>query len=129
MMKQHFLSAIVIVAMVLLGSATTMAPSIEADVRRTPDSLLITNKNDFDWEQATVRVEVWGIGRWYEARADIGAVVAGEPREVRRSEFTGEANIDRLFEPDRIARLHIDLANRYAHMYEPLRLSDLPSAE
>lgn len=109
-MKRHVLSTIAIVAMVLLGSATSFSDDVHAEVRRTQDSIVITNLDDFAWEQVTVSLdenESGGAGWRYVAAAKIGTVAAGETREVPLSEFKNGANRPHLFNEREALRLDL----------------------
>lgn len=109
-MKRHLLSTIAIVAMVLLGSATSFSEDVRADIRRTPDSIVITNLDDFTWEQVSIMLQTYetgGAGWHHAAAADIGTVAAGETREVPLSEFKDGASRPYLFKARASLRLYI----------------------
>ena len=96
--------------MILLGSATSVREDVHAEVRRTQDSIVITNLDDFAWEQVFVMVqadETGGAGWRHAASADIGTVAAGETREVPLSEFKNGANRPYLFSEHEALRLDL----------------------
>jgi len=98
-----------IIAMILVGSATSFYDEIHAEIRRTPGSIVITNLNDFDWERVDVIIETGGPARDYHhsARAEIGTVAAGETREVLLSEFKDQASLSHLLQGPSDALLYI----------------------
>ncbi len=134
-MKKHVLSTVALVAMVLLGSATSFIYPIHADVRRTPDSIVFTNLDDFGWERTyiTLQTDVTSeTGKFYVLRAEIGTVAAGETREVPLSEIKDEENFPYSIETHGEMRLYIECsAPRGEGSLEggPLFLSSLPFAE
>ena len=126
---------IAVLAMILLGSATSyVMEEIHADVRRKPESIVITNLDGFAWERVWISIESGGDdekGKLY-ASAEIGTVAAGETREVLLTEFKNQRILRHLLEAHADTLLSISGSCPRGICTlgdESLLLSDLPFAE
>lgn len=105
---------------------------IHADIRRKPGSIVITNLDDFAWEQVWISLESGGEKGKLYASAEIGTVAAGETREVLLTEFKNQTNLLHLLEAHADTLLSISGSCPRGICTlgdESLLLSDLPSAE
>ena len=132
-MTRHVLSVVSIIAMVLVGSATSFMEELHADIRRTPNSVVITNLDDFDWERVEVIMETSGSAtEQYRARVGIGTVAAGETREVLLSQFKDEANLSNFLGRCSNALLYITGIcpnGRCSSAYDARLLREVPSVK
>ncbi len=134
-MKQHLLSALAIVAMLLLGSATSFIDEIHADIQRTPDGLMVTNLDDFAWKNTRLLLradEPSSPNEYQWLRAGLGTIDPGDVRVIAYSEIKHETGSSFSVEAYFNVRVYIEcMAERGSGSLVggPPLLGDLPFTE
>lgn len=107
-MKRHGLSALFLVASVVLGLGTSMSAKLDAKWNRSEDAVTVLNANEFEWRG--VGVIIWTLDDSWTAQAEV--LEPGQSLRVAFADLRSDAGTFRPEEqPDALVAVVVDKAD------------------